>query len=127
MFVFQFTVHFFTTDNFPPGCITISVHNTTNQNQLCKYKENFVFESNLERVHELLKLVSDPVSFMGDALGVAETSDTIALDFTLEKIFKTNKPANFYLLKDNKSGKVAFSLGKFSLLFILFITLRYEQ
>ena len=53
---------------------------------------------------------------MGDALGVAETSDAIALDFTLEKIFKTNKPANFYLLKDKKSGKVAFSLGTLLLL-----------
>ena len=108
--------HRLSIDNFPPGGTTISVHNTTNQNQLCKYKHDFLFESNLERVHDLLKLVSDPVSFMGDALGVAETSDAIALDFTLEKIFKTNKPANFYLLKDKKSGKVAFSLGTLLLL-----------
>ena len=62
---------------------------------------------------------------MGDALGVAETSDAIALDFTLEKIFKTNKPANFYLLKDKKSGKVAFSLGTLLLLSDFFFFLVY--
>ena len=105
---FILTLH---SDNFPPGKTSISIHNKNNQNLLCKYKSDFVFESNLEKVHELLKSVSDPVSFMGDALGVTETNDAIALDFTLEKIFKTNKPANFYLLKDKKSGIVAFSLG----------------
>ncbi|XP_066926775.1 uncharacterized protein [Clytia hemisphaerica] len=88
--------------NFPTGACKISIHNKSNKNLLCRYKEDFLFESNLEAVHSILQTVSDPISFMADALDV-ENDDGIAIDFTLEKIFKANRPPNFHLLKDKET------------------------
>ena len=87
------------------------MHNKTNKNLLCRYKEDFVFESNLEVVHGLLQTVSDPISFMADALDV-ENDDGIAIDFTLEKLFKSNRPPNFHLLKDKETELSFYSSGR---------------
>ena len=48
-------------------------------------------------------MVADPVSFMADAMEV-ENNDGVGIDFTLEKIFKSNRPMNFHLLKASASG-----------------------
>ena len=66
----------------------------------------------MEAVHGLLKTVSDPISFMADAFYV-ENDDGIAIDFTLEKIFKSNTPPNFDLLRDKNIN--VYSSGKQSI------------
>jgi len=57
----------------------------------------------MEAVHDILQMVVDPVSFMADALEV-ENNDGVGIDFTLEKIFKSNRPMNFHLLKASAGG-----------------------
>lgn len=60
-----------------------------------------MFSTKLEKINDLLKTVSNPMSFLGSVNGI-ETFDTITnsqVDHKLTKNFNSNKPSQFNILK----------------------------
>ena len=69
----------------------------------------------------------EPISFIASAYQLDET-DTVSIDFKLERAFKLNKPQNFSFLQNNSTDNKKTNSGVYALcrFFIINIFLSVE-
>lgn len=90
----------FSSENFPPGDSTVSIHHGVGQSTLCSYSRPFTFKPRVEQLAELLSTVTEPLSLIASAYKL-NANDIVAIDFKMSSIFQMNCPKDFHLLKEN--------------------------
>ena len=90
----------FSSENFPPGDSTVSIHHGVGQSTLCSYSRPFTFKPRVEQLAELLSTVTEPLSLIASAYK-SNANDIVAIDFKMSSIFQMNCPKDFHLLKEN--------------------------